>query len=127
MKLKQLFIPIFAMMLLFVSCHDTAKQSCRKFLNAYLVGDFTKAQQYATPETQKLLILLNDMVDENRSNNVDLQIKLLRNEYSNDSTVVLFCQFYIDDKLDSTRVLMAKTSGRWLAKFPYTDRYKNSK
>jgi hypothetical protein len=129
MKLKYLLILLFALMLLLAACHDSPKQSCRKFLHAYLVGDFTEAQQYATLETKEMLVMLNqyftqamDTAEVNRIKNANLQIKSLRNEHVSDSTVVLFCKFYIDNKLDSTRVLMMKEAGQWLAKFPYTDR-----
>ena len=129
MKLKYLLIPLFAMMLLLAACHDNPKQSCRKFLHAYFVGNFSEAQQYATPETKEMLILLNqhftqgmDTAEVNRIKNANLQIKSIHNGRVSDSTVVLFCKFHIDNKLDSTRVLMVKEKGRWLVKFPYTDR-----
>jgi hypothetical protein len=129
MNLKYLFIPLFILMLLLAACQDTPKQSCRKFLYAYLSGDFHKAQQYATSETKEMLVLLNqyfkqtmDTTEVNRIKNANLQIKTLQNEYVTDSTAVLFCKFYVDNKLDSTRVLMVKEEDRWLAKFPYTDR-----
>ena len=129
MKLKYLLISLIAMMLFLTACHNSPKQSCRKFLHAYLVGNFAEAQQYATPETKEMLILLNqyftqamDTAEVNQVKKADLQIKSIHNEHVSDSTVVLFCKFYIDDKLDSTRVLMVKETGRWLVKFPYTDR-----
>ncbi|MDR1112161.1 MAG: hypothetical protein LBL18_00140 [Bacteroidales bacterium] len=129
MNWKYLSILFLTLVLGLTACRDTPKQSCRKFLYAYLAGDFYKAQQYATTETKEMLVLLNqyfkqamDTIEVNRIENANLRIRSLQNEYVTDSSAVLFCKFYIDNKLDSTRVLMVKEGERWLAKFPYIDR-----
>ena len=101
---------------LLISCGfgNSPKKSAEKFLNAFNRHDFTEARKYATPETNKLIDLMENLtkMSQTKDSTVGKKIDILEQRTEGDVAYVTFKEEGADN---SEELKLKKVDGKWLA------------
>ncbi len=100
---------------LLISCMgDSPKTAAEKFLNSFNKRDFAEARKYATPETNKLIDLMENLtkMSQTQDSAVNKKIEILGQRVEGEIAYVTFKE----DGSESTEELkLKKIDGKWMA------------